>query len=83
MSSFMYLKRRKSVGMCVTHAPGGGSMPKGGATPRNYQYQQKTSNLAAALHPAALHGSIRIDCHDTTTNELTFLAIAKSFNTVE
>jgi hypothetical protein len=58
-------------------------MPKGGATPRNYQYQQKTRNPAAALRPAAIHGSIHIDGHDTTTNELTLLAIAKSENKIE
>jgi hypothetical protein len=51
-------------------------MTKGGATRRNYQYQQKARNLAAALPPAAIHAST--DCHDTTTNELTLLAIAKS-----
>jgi hypothetical protein len=53
-------------------------MTKGGATPRNYQYQQETRNLAAALHPAAVHAFVHIDCHDTTTNELTLLAVAKS-----
>jgi hypothetical protein len=65
------------------HAPRGRSMTKGGATPRNNQYQQKTRHLGAALHPAAIHASIGTDCHDTTTNELTLLAICKVFNTVE